>query len=278
MGVRHNTYTHPHRHSHRRTAMADTTISLKCCSRKEMCLHSDGPWLPATTEYFMSHKGGLYCQCHECRREAKRQSHVRNREHNNARTSAWYEQHKDEVSEQRKERAKNDPEYAQQNRDRANQWRAENPERKQASGKARYWSNPEEHRAEGRAYYWQNPTAGRARAKEWRLTNPERHKELNRRYIQRHPDKARAKAANRRALKRNAPGKFGKADIQLQFKSQHGKCWHCGKKLTDGYHADHLIPLNRGGTNDPRNIVLSCPHCNTSRRDRFTHEWNGRLL
>jgi len=34
-------------------------------------------------------------------------------------------------------------------------------------------------------------------------------------------------------------------------------------------HIEHIIPLDRGGSNNPRNIVLACSHCNLSKQARF---------
>ncbi len=71
---------------------------------------------------------------------------------------------------------------------------------------------------------------------------------------------------------------YTQADIRLQYSSQNERCWHCGDKLNGKYHIDHLIPLSRGGTDKASNIVISCPLCNERKHDKFTWEWNGRLL
>lgn len=89
----------------------------------------------------------------------------------------------------------------------------------------------------------------------------------------------RASNHSYKARKRNAKGNHTAEDINLQFKSQKGLCWHCGKKLDPkNYHVDHLTPLSRGGSNNADNMVISCPRCNLSKHDRFPHEWNGRLI
>lgn len=48
----------------------------------------------------------------------------------------------------------------------------------------------------------------------------------------------------------------------MQYEVQRGKCHWCGIALGDDYHVDHVIPLVKGGSNGPENIVCSCPPCN----------------
>jgi 5-methylcytosine-specific restriction endonuclease McrA len=42
-------------------------------------------------------------------------------------------------------------------------------------------------------------------------------------------------------------------------------CHWCGKP---GNTVDHLMPISRGGTNDPSNLVSACAHCNEARGNR----------
>jgi 5-methylcytosine-specific restriction endonuclease McrA len=115
------------------------------------------------------------------------------------------------------------------------------------------------------------------------LSNPEnkiKHKQSIRRWKQSERGKASARDSfqRRRARLKNAEGFYTADDIELQYRAQKGKCWHCGKPLNGKYHIDHLIPLDRGGSNWPNNLVCSCEHCNTSKGTRFCQEWNGRLF
>jgi hypothetical protein len=43
--------------------------------------------------------------------------------------------------------------------------------------------------------------------------------------------------------------------------------------LSAGMEWDHLLPLARGGTTIPTNIVISCRRCNRSRCARLAEEW-----
>ena len=44
-------------------------------------------------------------------------------------------------------------------------------------------------------------------------------------------------------------------------------CVYCGcsEKLT----IDHILPINRGGTNDIYNLVPACLSCNSAKRDKM---------
>lgn len=84
------------------------------------------------------------------------------------------------------------------------------------------------------------------------------------------------KATNHR--RRAAEGTYSPEDVQSQYKSQRGKCWHCGVSVGDDYHVDHLIPIAKGGTNNANNIVISCAVCNLSKGSKLTKDWNGRLF
>jgi 5-methylcytosine-specific restriction endonuclease McrA len=59
-------------------------------------------------------------------------------------------------------------------------------------------------------------------------------------------------------------------------------CWWgapgCAGYCKDEYDVDHIVPLDRGGHNDPSNIVISCSHCNRSKQDKLPEEWIRRLF
>lgn len=114
----------------------------------------------------------------------------------------------------------------------------------------------------------------------WRAANKERVADRLRAYRAANAEKIRARNFGRRARKANAEGKYTVADTELQYKRQKGRCYWCSTKVGKSYHADHIVPLSRGGSNRPENIVIACPSCNTSRQNKLPHEWiqGGRLL
>lgn len=127
---------------------------------------------------------------------------------------------------------------------------------------ARHFANRDLRLQQMREWDKKNRASINARVRSYRKADPERFKA--------HFHKARAK-------RRAAPGSHTGADIRRQRAAQKNRCWWCHCKLTE-YHVDHLIPLSRGGSNAPGNIVIACPHCNQSRNNKLPHEWTGRLL
>ena len=102
-------------------------------------------------------------------------------------------------------------------------------------------------------------------------------KEKNRRRYEKHPEKFIAANALYRARKLSAEGAFSEQDIAELYKKQSGKCLYCdsrvGRRAGIKAAVDHFIPLARGGTNDPQNLVLSCFSCNSRKGAKLPWEW-----
>ena len=48
-----------------------------------------------------------------------------------------------------------------------------------------------------------------------------------------------------------------------------GRCWYCGRAVAKRERSlDHLVPIKRGGSNEPSNIVPCCLNCNRA-KDRL---------
>ena len=155
--------------------------------------------------------------------------------------------------------------YRQKNLERClTQERAEverNREKRYEAARQRRSKDPERHRGYGRSCYVRHADEYNAKNREWRLANPE---------------KTRAKVQRRTAMRIGAPGSHTGADIVAQLARQRGRCYWCGERVEE-YHVDHVVPLSRGGSDDPGNLVIACPHCNLSKHNRLPHEWTHRL-
>lgn len=80
-----------------------------------------------------------------------------------------------------------------------------------------------------------------------------------------------------RARKHNAKGVFDARDIEKRIDQQEARCHYCGEGLDfDGpnkWQVDHFIPLSRGGSNWPSNIVVACAGCNSAKGDKLPWEY-----
>lgn len=146
-----------------------------------------------------------------------------------------------------------------------------------------------------REYATKNAEQRREYQKRWRAENAEKQREYKRQYYlsnrestleraakyqKNNPDMVRARKNRRRGRELGASGSHTKEDLRLLFTSNKGVCWWCGKAIGNGqkWHADHIIPLARGGSNAADNLCIACPSCNASKGSKLPHEWNGRMF
>lgn len=104
--------------------------------------------------------------------------------------------------------------------------------------------------------------------------NKEKERAQQAQYFKNNPDQFRADRAKRRALVRNAEGTYTAADIKAIYEKQEGNCYWCGKHVGKEYHVDHFMPLSKGGSNWPDNLVIACPQCNLSKGAKLPDEWS----
>jgi 5-methylcytosine-specific restriction endonuclease McrA len=219
--------------------LSESDSTTKWCSKCDRTL-------PATTEFFYprSDGTGLRSQCKSCL---------------NASVSAWRAEHPEKVAEYGRKPRKH---------------RKPNPE-KRATYMRKYRA---EHSAEWAAY-----------RREWRIKHPnefrtyyannvDRYAALNREWRSRNKDRTAAYDNNRRSRELGNGGSHTADDIQAQYDRQNGRCFYCGRKVGDKYHRDHVIPLSKGGSNGPENLVVACPTCNLSKHDNHPMDFCGRLL
>ena len=158
------------------------------------------------------------------------------------------------------ERGKN---YAQDNHDkilaRNRKYRAEHRElyrecaRKYRERNPDYWKTPAGIASRKRASHRWYATKGRECVRRWRAA---------------HPENVRASKARRRAA-----GEPTASDIRTLYAYQDGRCFYCLDPVGSDYHVDHYVPVNRGGTSEFTNLVISCPECNRRKSDREPMEF-----
>ena len=102
------------------------------------------------------------------------------------------------------------------------------------------------------------------------------------RYFTGKPCPKGVRVRNRRARKKGNGGRHTAAQIRGLLVRQRYKCPFCPADLRQGFHADHIMPLALGGSNDISNIQLLCPPCNDSKGYSHPVAWaqkkRGRLL
>ena len=168
-----------------------------------------------------------------------------------------YREYDRKISREGKRRQLSDPLEYEKHLKRNREWMRDNPERVAA-------------------YASRQPAAKAARARRLYLekrATPEGRAQIaasHRRY-------ARAAGTNRRARHLKAEGRHSRADIDAQLAKQGFKCFWCPADIREKNCCDHYVPLARGGTNWPDNIVMSCRSCNSRKWALSPEEFMRRL-
>lgn len=162
------------------------------------------------------------------------------------------------------------------------EWQGTNPEAAKASkaraNKAWKARNPEKMK-EARRRRRKSP-AGRAAAKRAYRRNPAKYHAKNRASYARSAHMRAlhsAKRSKRRALAASVGGSHSAGDIRRIYELQRGRCYWCRKPVKE-YHVDHRVPLSRGGSNGPENLVVACASCNLRKGALTPEEFAGVLL
>lgn len=241
------------------------TTPLKRCTK---C----GAELPATTDYFYPHPtaaNGLHPQCKACQRAARKQYYAANREavlahqkqydalhleEKRARDEQWRRRNKAYISEKNRQ-------YREQHRDSLNAYTREYHD-----------AHKDRLNAMSRRYYRATLPIRLAQAREYRLSHSEQRARWQRDYYRKNASRLSVFARVRAMWKRAGDGVTAE-DVERQYLRQEGFCYWCSCVLQE-FHVDHVIPLSRGGSHDPGNIVVACPSCNQSKHAKLPYsEW-----
>jgi 5-methylcytosine-specific restriction endonuclease McrA len=222
--------------------------------------------------------------------ESRRAEYERNRERILEWHREYYERNAEAIRQYQREYIAANADAVKQRKKR--EYEAADPEVRRSKGRAFRAANAERLRATSAEYYAQNADRRKQYQREYKAANPEKVAERNRLYRLTHreqinaksrewkaanPERVRALVAKYKARRREAPGIITAADIRGQYDAQRGTCFYCSLSLADClFHVDHHIPLSRGGTNEPDNIVLACPACNMAKGTKLPHEFQRR--
>ncbi len=166
-------------------------------------------------------------------------------------------------------------------RNRIAKWHAANPHKSRAYGAKRRAAHKtqelERHAKYREEHKEQILISGRA----YRSANREKRSAYDAAYRQARPEETRCRVRRRRAKKLAAEGRHTAAETKAIRIAQGDKCAYCKVPLGGKGHLDHIVALNCGGSNWPRNLQWLCSPCNHHKSDkdpiRYARE-NGLLL
>lgn len=182
--------------------------------------------------------------CYECALQLRRckyhEEYQKRKEEVKARAKKWRMDNLDRAREydKKKHMLKRDAELVRM-RERYEKTRETDIERKRKA----YRENAEENRAKQRKRYAEN-------------------KDYFKPYIK--ARKARIRASN---------GSFSALQIKKMLIDQGCKCIYCKIDISKNYHADHIIPVSKGGNSFIENIQLLCPTCNLRKRAKMPEDY-----
>jgi 5-methylcytosine-specific restriction endonuclease McrA len=142
-----------------------------------------------------------------------------------------------------------------------------------AYNQAYYRKHQKRIKAASRAYYAADPERGRERVLARNNANREAKRENDRAYYAANRERWKGYKQRRIALKKSHPyaSYTTGARINARFAFHGHRCRWCG--AGGELHADHAVPLARGGCHLPANIVPACARCNRAKSDSPLSEW-----
>jgi len=152
----------------------------------------------------------------------------------------------------------------EKDREKSRKWAANN--REKSRERAREWAanNREKSRENNREWYINNREKVCENVRTWQANNREKKRAHNRQWQANNPEKRRAQDHARRARKVGNGGSFTAQEWKDLCDLYDNHCCYPGCKNTD-LHADHVIPLVKGGTSDIGNIQPLCAYHNMSK-------------
>lgn len=136
-------------------------------------------------------------------------------------------------------------------------------------------AKPDQHRRYSRRYETENREARAERLRVQRAANPEPTREANRRarlkrdrdaYNAARREKYRKDSDSRRAYRARKLSVPSEPWIKDDLLKLYGNtCYLCRRVLGNDWHADHVVPLSRGGWDLVWNLRPACASCNISK-------------
>lgn len=174
--------------------------------------------------------------------------------------------------------------YAEQQRLRkAAKYRSDPAVREQAKAGSLRWKEKV-----GQAYLnklskeWRDAHPGKTREYYLRgvaRLDPEQRKEKGKQHREVYRFQRQAGSAAYYARRWGGDGVISNEHLVGLHKWQDHCCFYCRRPLDSKDTIEHIVPLSRGGSNNPWNVSLSCGECNSSKNDRiYGIEWQPSLV
>lgn len=247
---------------------------------------------------------GLDAACKVCHKEKNRAQYEKHAANRRRYASEYRSAHTEEKSEYNKA-------YREENKESLNvyvqKWRethisnrsSDSVARSRQKQKERYISDTE-YRARVKA-----ATAERRKgldreqlnqkAREWNAKNPDKRRRYAVNWLakktpeervtlgiftrQKHRVARQTDNARYNARRLAAPGVISNSHLVSLHRWQDHCCFYCRKNMEQKETIEHVVPLSRGGTNHPYNVVLCCASCNASKSDRlYFLEWRPTTI
>jgi len=140
----------------------------------------------------------------------------------------------------------------------------------------RYQKNKQKYAARNKKYYYEHLEQARARSKKYSEENKEKITAIRKAYSNTENGRSVRKAAQSKykALRRNAKT-VERVDVEGILKRDGYICQQCRRKTRPDYHvnhplyphADHIVPLSKGGEHSKRNMQCLCRLCNITKNN-----------
>ena len=197
-----------------------------------------------------SKKDGLSSECKECIKIYKKEYRLKNAEKIKAGRKKYYEANKEKV-------LRDNSKWKQENR--------------------------EHHNKTSRDYHHNNRNTILIRLKKYYQDNKE---ERNRKQLLWNKTPLGKISKRNTHYKRKMAILNGVSTVEIvEYTKNIFNCYWCGckldKKIKNGFHLDHYIPLSKGGEHTLTNLVVSCPTCNLQKNAKDPYQFaqeRGRLL
>jgi len=152
--------------------------------------------------------------------------------------------------------------------------RSSDPERYAAIAVRYEGAHADERHTKRLARHDANRERDREASRDWYYANHDRARETTDRWAREHPDEARAGIERARAKRLAAPGEVTPAQWRAIRRRFRGHCAYCGKPGRT-FEWEHVVPLSKGGTHTPDNVVPACFACNRSKGGKLVSEWQA---